>query len=97
MSTPEQLEELASWHDQQAEGIGNPFAEWHVGAAVAIRAAMGEMRIWFERGYMPAYAESYIAGAPIPMTDEALDKAWNRQAEIVAEIEGYEAAAIRKG
>ena len=37
-----QLEELASWHDQQAEGIGNPFAEWHVGAAVAIRGAMAE-------------------------------------------------------
>ncbi len=96
MSAPEQLEDLASWHDQQAEGARNPFAEWHTTAAVAIRAAMGEMRTWFERGYMAAYAESYVAGAPIPMTDEALDKAWNRQAEIVAQLE-HDAALNQKG
>ena len=43
MSTPEQLEELASWHDQQAEGARNPFAEWHTTAAVAIRGAMDRL------------------------------------------------------
>ena len=92
------LDELAKWHEERAWqwGYNLPKAAEHTAAAATIRAAMGEMRTWFERGYMAAYAESYVAGTPIPMTDEALDKAWDRQAEIVAELQ-HDAALNQKG